>query len=190
MKRNLYLLGFMVLALASCDKVKDAIKNVTKISQDIDLQGQPYTLPTLPQDSTGNYFPKDTVLGNIAFPTNVHQFIIDNKVDTNAIDTVTVKKLTVTITNPANEKFDFINKLILSISAKGLPDQQQLVSATNIDPTANTLSFDVNSSTNLKPYLLKDTIYITVHANFIKAPQDGTVITVGGTMHMVANPLN
>lgn len=187
MKRNLYLLAFLLMAFVGCDKVKDAVKEATKVSTDLDLQGQDFDLPAGLDTVNPAYFPKDTTVAEMPFATNIKMYIDSYKVDPNQIKDVILKQVNLTVKNPAGGNFDYLKDLQLFIHADGLA-KIALAEKTNIPTGTTSLDFDV-ASVSVKDYLMKDTIYITVRGNFQAPPPANSQLTFNGKMHLEANAL-
>ena len=85
--------------------------------------------------------------------TNIEQKLQGYNTSTDLIETVTLKSLELTITDPATEDFSFLNQVTLYIDADGL-DEKEIASKTNIS-TENKLTFDV-TGVNLKDYIIAD----------------------------------
>lgn len=190
MKRNLYLLGFLLLTsvgFVACDKVKDAVKEATKVSTDLDLQGQDFELPAGLDSAVGITYPFDTTITEMPFATNIDMYIDSFNVDPDQIKSVILKQVQLTVKNPVGGNFDYLQNIKLDIRGGSLP-KIALAEKLNIPTGTTQLDFDV-AGVSLKEYLLEDTIYISVRGTFQSAPPANSVLTFNGKMHLEANAI-
>lgn len=190
MKRNLYLLGFLLLTsvgFVACDKVKDAVQEATKVSTDLDLQGQDFELPAGLDSAVGITYPFDTTITEMPFATNIDMYIDSFNVDPDQIKSVILKQVQLTVKNPAGGNFDYLENIKLAIRS-GNRAGMSLAEKMGIPTGTTQLDFDV-ASANVKEYLLEDTIYISVRGTFRTAPPANSVLTFNGKMHLEANAL-
>jgi len=104
----------------------------------------PFTIPTPPVTS------------------NSKTSFASNQTDANHIEHITLQQLSLTITNPSGQNFDFLSSIKITISASGLPDQQ-IASLDNVPKGVTTLQFNSNGA-DLAAYVKQDsyTLGVTV----------------------------
>lgn len=107
------------------------------------------------------------LLGDIYTPditTNSEQTFSGNNTAAHLIQEVTLKSLKLTITSPQGKTFDFLKSAEVYISAGGLPEVK-IASIDNINDATvgNTLNM-IPSGGNLKEYLKKDVIKLTIRS--------------------------
>ncbi len=78
------------------------------------------------------------------------------------VEEISLKTLTLTLTDPSESNFSFLNEIHIYISAEGL-DETEIAWKTNItDDTGVVLSLET-TGVNLKDYILKDNFSLRVN---------------------------
>ncbi len=108
--------------------------------------------------------------------TNSEQTFTNNNTKSDHIQEVILKKLTLTITSPSGQKFDFLKSADVFISAPGLPEIK-VASIDNIDDATVGNSIEmIPNGQDLKEYIKKDKITMRVSSTTDKVvTQDVTV---------------
>jgi hypothetical protein len=101
------------------------------------------------------------VLPESEVTTNSESAFSNNNTAADHVKEIHLKTVKLTITSPADQKFDFLKNAQIFISASGLP-KIQVASIDNIDPSTVGNSIDlVCSGQDLKEYLKKPTFTIS-----------------------------
>lgn len=121
--------------------------------------------------------------------TNSTQTFANNNTKADLLEKVQLKKLTLTITNPSGQKFDFLQSADIYISADGLAELK-VASISNIDDATVGNSIDMTTATDdLKEYLKKDVITIRVAATADKTTTSDIQVKVNATFFVDAKIL-
>ncbi|PQJ13095.1 hypothetical protein CJD36_004955 [Flavipsychrobacter stenotrophus] len=176
----------MVALTAGCKKVKD----LADISVDIPYTQQ-VTVP--PVDGYTFGFPLPAGGVNLPFPafavpTNSKSYLDQYHTTSAKVRKVDLKGLTIQLTAPASQNFDFLDTVQLFIAA---PSQPEVLVAYgyNIPKSQTIFVMTTNSDVNLKDYFLQDTMYFrtNMHVNAVPAP--GAQMNIKSVFNLVANPL-
>jgi hypothetical protein len=150
MKKISFSILFALLGLTSCETLSEA----TKI--EMPLPASTVTIPATPI-ATPAATPLAISVSDI--PTNVGTFFSTNGISTDLVQSITLKKMELTITSPTTSdvSFDFIKTIEVSIGATGLNDVKVATITTAPTDGSKTLSLNVES-TDLKQYIVNDKI--------------------------------
>lgn len=143
--RVLFLGIFAALFFASCETLDRFTQFDIPYSTTFDIPATPVSGVSLPVLN----------ITSPAITTNIKEKLQNSNTNISLIDKVTLKSLKLSIVNPANEDFSFLNRVTLYINANGL-SEQEIATKDNIaaNPTG-TLTFDV-TGVNLKDYIIAD----------------------------------
>ena len=129
----------LVGTLVGCEAIEDMMR--FKYNQTISF--------TVPQTTVGLV----PVINTPEIQSSSSEDFKNEGTEAKYVKTAYLESLTVTITNPANQNFDFVNEIELYIEAEGA-EKVLIASKYGIDDNiGNTMAMDVDSSVNLKPYL-------------------------------------
>ena len=90
------------------------------------------------------------------------------------VDSVRMKRFTLTITSPQGADFDFIDSIAFYAESDGLPR----VLVAELDPVPDGQSeiiLDVNTEVELQPYVIAESMTITTEATGLRPEQETTV---------------
>lgn len=186
MKRTYLLLALLALGAASCDKVKhlgDISRDLT-YTENVDLPsvpGLPTGVDTLPPGGLTAFAP------SIPMATNSKQYISESGSTSDLVKHVILTKFSATITQPPGKNFDFIDTLLMYVSAPGL-DKKLVAHKYGVPKGQQKVDLDCDS-VNLKEYFIKDTMYIDFGGHFIGVPDSASKVELSATFNMLANPL-
>lgn len=157
------------LGLAVCVAWLSTCSSIDNI--DVEAQGQ----AVIPKRSI-----VDELLGNLAFAGFSGFDISQTQEFQNAgytkdqIDSVHMKRFTLTISSPSGATFDFLNSIRFYAETQ---DQPRVLIA-ELDPVpdgATQLDLDVVSDVDLTPYVVAPSMSITTEANGVRPAQETTV---------------
>jgi hypothetical protein len=150
MRKNFVFILFVAFLLTSCD-------TLSKLTQ----FEMPFTASVTIPKSTPINLPFNLPTPDIE--TNSATFFSSKNISTDLIDKITLKKLELSVTSPANGNFSFLKTIEIYMSADGLEDVK-VASLENIsNNAAMPLQLTVDTL-NLKPYILKDKFGLKVKA--------------------------
>lgn len=150
MKKNILFLVLIMIGISGCD-------SLSKLTQ-FDIDFDSYT--TIPKSGL-NITPF-----NIATPpiqSNSESKFSANNTSVDLIEKVAIKKLTLTVSSPANGDLSFLKSIKVYIAADGM-DDALLASKDNIpDNCGASIDLDVTAA-NFKEYITKDKFSLKVKA--------------------------
>ncbi|MEZ5016605.1 MAG: hypothetical protein R2800_06090 [Flavipsychrobacter sp.] len=185
--KKILLISFITTSVffASCDKLKE----LTSFSQDfdykefIDVPGLPSQQTQLPQGGASESLPR------FGIATNSKEHIEKYKTATNLITDVLLSKLNMTITNPLNSNFNYVDTIQLYVSSSASGTNEQLIAyKNNIAKGIQKVDLDV-TNINLKEYFILDSMYYRVYAHFVEIPAKETRVELNTTLTMKASLL-
>jgi hypothetical protein len=181
MKRSIFAMAALaVMVLFGCDKAKD----LATIEQDITYQESldiPFGLSVPLQVNM------DTSI-NYAFATNYQSYLNTYHTSSDKVISTKMKKLSMRITTPANQNFDFLDTVRLYVYAPGLPE---VLAAYKTPVPKGTQLVDLDViDVDLKQYFLKDSMYVRLNGFVNTLPQPNTNVNLSTTFRLKANPLN
>lgn len=93
----------------------------------------------------------------------------NNKTIPKLINEVSLNKVTVTITSPADEDFSFMKAIHISIEKSDGSDKKEIAYLDNINSSANSIELEITNE-NLVPYLQEDSYKIDTEVTVKEAP--------------------
>jgi hypothetical protein len=166
MKRLLIIMG-LVAMLASCKKLDKLTIFDLKFSSS-------FSIPSVPQNLV-----LDIPVNNV--PINSSSAFKENNTLPNLIEEVKLKKLSLNITSPAGQGFDFISYIRVYISGKNLPEVEianRYDIPENVGSTLDLNTLDVD----LTEYAKLDSVNLRVNTATIKPVQNRVDIRTDITM--------
>lgn len=182
MKKRLLSIAFIAFALSGCIKNLTNINKEIDYSQDFSVDGIPDGTTTLPQGGITASFP------TISFATNAQDYIKQYNTSSDKIVSVKLAKFNLTMLQPANGNFDYVDTVRIYLGATGMSEKLAAYKY-GIAKGQNTISLD-KSSDEFKEYFLQDSMSIRISAHFIAVPDSNSKIHMETGFNMVANPLN
>lgn len=186
MKKTLWIFAIIsIIITAGCKKVKDLANISVNIpyTQHVSIpsSGYEYGFP-LPAGGVQLDFPM------VGAPTNSKSYLDQYHTNGNKVIKVALNSLSLVITSPAQQNFDFLDTVRMYISAPGQPEA---LVAYKYGATRGqkTLDLTCDNNVNLKNYFLADTMYFrtTMHINAVPIP--GAEMDIKSVFNLVANPL-
>ncbi len=153
----------LILTFAVLFSMGGCLKKLTVLNFDVDVDGE---VSTTELTTTGNQTFGEQVMIN-----DIKKELEENGTSTDLLDEMKLKSAMITITMPQGANFDAIDNISLSISTPTRPEVL-MASKMTVAKGTNTITLDVNTSEDLKPYLLDNsfTYKITGSNNAPVAP--------------------
>lgn len=171
---NILLIGFTFALAASCNKIDDLLTFRIDHQSEITIAGNlPITAPI-----------------EIATPdieTNSNQEFQNNDTRADLVKDVTLEKLRLTIIDPANETFSFLESIHIYISADGQPELE-LAHLDNIETTSKTLDLETTSE-RLDAYVKASSYNLRTKVITRKTLTSDVTIETDLTFKVTAEPL-
>gem|GEM_PF-807972 len=185
MRKRVYICASLAILLAiGCNK----IKSLTNISVDVPfnesltLSALPDTNITIPSHGYPLSLPK------ISVTTNSQQYISQNNTSSDKVNSVTLKSITMQVTNPTNGNFNFLDTIKIFISADSLPEQL-LAYDYNVTRNQNQIKL-TSANLDIKTYFLKPTMSLRVYTNLDSVLKKSEQVNINTDFTLAANPLN
>ena len=160
-----FILATIAIAMSSCK----LIDKLTSFNVDYSTT---YTIPA-------TLIPITILSANTPdITTNSEETFTNNNTKSDHIQEVLLKKLTLTITSPSGQKFDFLKSAAVYISADGLPEVQ-VATIDNIDGSTVGNSIEMNpSGQDLQEYVKKSKITLRVSSTTDKVVSNDVTVRV------------
>ncbi|MGN6568507.1 MAG: hypothetical protein ACTHJ0_11170 [Flavipsychrobacter sp.] len=176
----------------SCSKVK----NLTQIEQDFSPYSQDVNIgdnvdSAAIMASLGGHIPPGGVtipFPAVPVPTNYQEILKQYNTSADKVNSVTIKSSVLSVTQPHGSPLNFAKAVSIYLSAPGLP----MIRLAHKDPFPkgqNSISLD-DTNANIKPYFLKDTMFVQITATLDSIPPKSTIVNATTIFHISANPLN
>jgi hypothetical protein len=149
MKKQIIILGFILLAISGCKKIDKLTQFNMEFNESI-------VIPS----STGINLPFNILTPDVA--TNSESTFAVNDTRKDLIEEIKLTELKLTITAPANADFGFLKSINVFITADGLSETK--IASKDVVPSDNgaVLNLEVEN-TNLKEFMLKDSFKLRLN---------------------------
>ena len=175
MNKMLFLVSVIVLTYGSCKE----IDKLTHFYMD-------YTSNITVQSTFIIDIPFDVWTPNIR--TNSEETFTNNETRTNLIDRIVLTEMSMNITSPESQSFDFLKSIEIYINAEGVEEKKI---AWNVDvPQTGLSSIDMETSEDdLKEYITKDEYTLRSHTVTRQLISSSTDIEINNTFFVDAKIL-
>jgi hypothetical protein len=123
---------------------------------------------TIKSTVPGVNVPFNIPVGSVS--TSSSQEFENNNTTPDMIKEVSLQKLTITITNPADEDFSFLKSMEIYIEKSDGSDKQLLASIDDVNSSAQTIELTPSKDVNLVPYLKEDSYKLDTKVTIREAP--------------------
>ncbi|MDO7850351.1 hypothetical protein [Hymenobacter convexus] len=173
MKKILLLAPLLLfLAVVGCKKVDQLLTFTVDTSQSVVIPG---------------YF-VNAQLPAVTVTTNSADSFKNNKTSKDKVKDVYLDQMVLTVTNPANSNFDFLNKLDVFINTPNTNNKILLASITNVPKGVNSIKLDPTKA-RLDEYLKADTYQLTVNATLNGFNANDFTVRSDARFKVTADPL-
>ncbi|MEA3450448.1 MAG: hypothetical protein U9Q83_00930 [Bacteroidota bacterium] len=174
LKKVIYLVLFSVISLYSCN---NGVTFYLNESTETTIEGSlpfnlnvPFNIPVgLINNSSSDEFE-------------------NNKTIPSLINEVSLNKVTVTITSPADEDFSFLEAIHISIEYSDGSNKKEIAYLDNISSSATSIELDITNE-NLVPYLQEDSYKIDTEVTVKEAPGHDIDLKIDLKFKITANIL-
>ncbi len=182
MQKRLFFLLIVLFSLSACGGKNgggivpdDIINEDITYSEEIDL-AQSIPLPIA----------IDTVIEK-ALATNYQSYLDQYNTSSSKVTSVKMTKLSMRVTVPQSQNFDFIDSVSVFVYAN---DLNNILAAKKMPfpKGSRFVEFDVIDQ-DLKQYFLRDSLFVRVHGHLNSLPGAGTKLDLSTTFNLKANPL-
>lgn len=173
-----------VISLTACEKLKDLADITFPVSYNTTEE-----VPGLPDNPIVPPGGLTTSIPTMAFETKSQEELEKNNTNSDLIQEVKLRELSVNIDKPSSQNFDIVDSIWVYLSGdRALSDEVLVAKKFGIQKGLRNLSMDIEDI-NLKNYFLKDSMYFRLKGHFYNAPDTTTVVTLSTRLNIVANPL-
>ena len=185
--KKIILLAASIISLSACQK----IKNAANISFDVPYT-QTVTLPPVPGYTYGTPLPSggaDLPFAKVSLATNAQQYFDQYHASRANVVSAFLTQLDMQITNPANQNFDFLDRMELYISTESQPEVL-VAYQYSIPKGSKKIDLVIVQGLDIKNYADADSVTVRLNAHVNAVPIPGTQVYSEGNFHITANPLN
>lgn len=173
-KNILFFIVIVLLLVANCKKAKELL--TFDINQKVQFTVPSSTILNLPISLPHN-----------DINTSYDNEYANNNTSVDLVEKVILKKLILTITEPASQNFNFLESVYLYISADGLPEIL-IASKEAVSENINSLPLDVEDKL-LDEYIKKDKFKVKVNVTTDETIAQDIEIDADMTFQVTAKPL-
>ena len=186
MKKIIFLV-LVITSVTACQK----IKNLANISFSIPYS-QTITVPTVPGYTYGMPIPGGSV--QLPFPPvtvaiNAQQYFNQYHASAKNVVSASLGSMSLQITTPETQYFDFLNTIQLSVSTEIQP-VVLVAYLYDVPKGQKTINLIITPGVDLKDYVTGDSITVQLNAYVNAVPAPGTQIYLSGNFNVTANPLD
>ncbi|RYE89067.1 MAG: hypothetical protein EOO37_05665 [Cytophagaceae bacterium] len=162
-KHYFFLLAFLLLGASSCKKILNLLSFHVSDSSSFTIPGTPFVPPGVALSIPG-----------VSVPTTAQSTYKSNNTSADYVQDVTLDRLTLTVTNPSTQNFDFLKSISIYISTDQAGSNKVLLASLQNVPTGQT-SIDLNPAGNkLDLYLKSNSYTLTTTAELAQTLRQNT----------------
>jgi len=164
-KSYLFLLAFLLLGAGSCKKILNLLSFTVSDSSSFTVPGTPFIPPGVALSIPG-----------ISVPTTAQSTYKSNSTSAEYVQDVTLDQLTLTVTNPSTQNFDFLKSISIYISTDAAGSNKVLLASLATVPKGQT-SINLNPAGNkLDLYLKSNSYTLTTTAELAQTLRQNTEV--------------
>ncbi|MCC9166396.1 hypothetical protein [Pontibacter harenae] len=176
MMKRLFFVAMVLVVLVgtACEKIDKLLTFYIEEEETIEINSQ---------------FPVGVVtpLSPIAIPTNSEETFKNNNTRAELVKDVSLNKLTLSISNPQDENFDFLKKIEIYISSEG--EEEVMIAFLEEVPKGKSSIQLVSTNAKLDKYIKSDRYTIRTMAELAKAITRDVSINANMWFKVTADPL-
>lgn len=186
MRKSYLILAIVAIASVGCQKII-SLANISKdftYAKTVDvpaIKELPEDIGPLPEGGMTAYSPL------MPLATNSEEQVSQSGSAINLVKEVKLKQMSVAISKPAGQTFDFMDTVRLFISAPGL-EEKLVAFKYGVPKGQQKLDLDCEAI-NLREYFIQDTMYVRFGGHFNAVPATESQLELNSTFNMLANPL-
>jgi len=164
-KYYLLLLPFLLLGSISCKKLLNLLTFQVSDSSSFTIPGTPFVPPGVSLSIPG-----------VSVPTTAQSTYKNNNTSADYVQDVTLDKLTLTVTNPSTQNFDFLKSISIYIATDAAGSNKILLASLPSVPTGQT-SINLNpTGAKLDMYLKNSSYTLTTTAELAQTLRQNTEV--------------
>lgn len=175
-KSYLLLLLFLLLGTSSCKKITELLSFQVSDSSSFTVPGTPFVPPGVTLNIPG-----------VSVPTTAQSTYKNNNTSADYVQDVTLDRLTLTVTNPSTQNFDFLKSISIYIATDAAGSNKVLLASLPSVPTGQT-SINLNPAGNkLDLYLKSNSYTLTTTAELAQTLRQNTDVRADSRFNVHAN---
>jgi len=162
-KSYLLFLAALLLGASSCKKIAELLSFQVSDSSSFTIPGTPFVPPGVALSIPG-----------VSVPTTAQSTYKNNNTSADYVQDVTLDRLTLTVTNPSTQNFDFLKSISIYIATDAMGSNKVLLASLPTVPTGQT-SISLNPAGNkLDMYLKGNSYTLTTTAELAQTLRQNT----------------
>ncbi|RZJ91512.1 MAG: hypothetical protein EOO60_07940 [Hymenobacter sp.] len=175
-KSYLLLLTCLLLGAGSCKKIAELLSFQVSDSSSFTVPGTPFVPPGVTLTIPG-----------VSVPTTAQSTYKNNNTSADYVHDVTLDRLTLTVTNPSTQNFDFLKSISVYIATDAAGSNKVLLASLANVPTGQT-SISLNPAGNqLDMYLKSNSYTLTTTAELAQTLRQNTEVRADSRFNVHAN---
>ncbi|MFD1874657.1 hypothetical protein [Hymenobacter bucti] len=175
-KSYLVLLAFLLLGAGSCKKILELLSFKVSDSSSFTIPGTPFVPPGVSLSIPG-----------VSVPTTAQTTYKNNNTSAEYVQDVTLDQLTLTVTNPSTQNFNFLKSISIYIATNAAGSNKVLLASLPTVPTGQT-SITLNPAGNKLDLYLKNSAYtLTTTAELAQTLRQNTDVRADSRFNVHAN---
>ena len=175
-KYYLTLLVFLLLGAGSCKKIASLLSFQVSDSSSFTVPGTPYVPPGVTLNIPG-----------VSVPTTAQSTYKNNNTSADYVQDVTLDQLTLTVTNPSTQNFDFLKSISIYIATDATGSNKVLLASLASVPTGQTSISLTPTGNKLDQYLKGSSYTLTTTAELAQTLRQNTDVRADSRFNVHAN---
>lgn len=175
-KHYLTLLAFLLLGAVSCKKILNLLSFQVSDSSSFTVPGTPFVPPGISLSIPG-----------VSVPTTAQSTYKSNNTSADYVQDVTLDRLTLTVTNPSTQNFDFLKSISIYISTDAAGSNKVLLASLATVPTGQTSINLTPAGNKLDLYLKSNSYTLTTTAELAQTLRQNTDVRADSRFTVHAN---
>jgi hypothetical protein len=165
-KKNYFiLLAFLLLGAGGCKKILNLLSFTVSDSSSFTVPGTPFVPPGVSLSIPG-----------VSVPTTAQSTYKNNNTSADYVQDVTLDRLTLTVTNPSTQNFDFLKSISIYIATDAAGSNKVLLASLPNVPTGQTTISLNPTGSKLDMYLKSSSYTLTTTAELAQTLRQNTEV--------------
>lgn len=175
-KPYLLLVAFLFLGTGGCKKILELLSFQVSDSSSFTVPGTPFIPPGVALSIPG-----------VSVPTTAQSTYKSNNTSADYVQDVTLDRLTLTVTNPSTQNFDFLKSISIYISTDAAGSNKVLLASLATVPTGQTSISLTPAGNRLDLYLKSNSYTLTTTAELAQTLRQNTEVRADSRFNVHAN---
>ena len=176
--KKLYILSLLLLLISasSCKKIASLLSFTVSDSSSFTVPGTPFIPPGVVLNIPG-----------VSVPTTAQSTYKNNNTSADYVQDVTLDRLTLTVTNPSTQNFDFLKSISIYIATDAAGSNKVLLASLASVPTGQTSISLTPAGNKLDQYLKSSSYTLTTTAELAQTLRQNTDVRADSRFTVHAN---